>query len=138
LTLKVKKTPEAVPAPVASQKEFRYSVNMRCTIKHTLVLLLTVLLWGCSRDNQPQGILDEERFETIYIALLDSAQQVRATAVDSGAHPVALRILERYGATVEQFKATVAYYNSDTERWKDFFQRVIRRLEERRMPKANQ
>ncbi len=107
-------------------------------MKHTLVLLPTVLLWGCSPGNQPQGILDDEQFETIYIALLDSALLVRATAVDSGAHPVATRILERRGSTVEQFKATVAYYNSDTERWKDFFQRVIRRLEERRMPKANQ
>ncbi len=107
-------------------------------MKRTCVILLVGLVWGCSGGNKPRAVLDEEQFERIYIELLDSAQHIRAAAVDSVAHPVAVRILERHGTTVEQFQATVAYYNRDTQLWKEFFQRVIQKLEERQAQRNNQ
>lgn len=107
-------------------------------MKRASIVLLIILLWGCSRGSKSHAILDEDQFASIYIALLDSTHHIRAGVVDSLAHPVAVRILQRHGATVEQFKATIAYYNSNTNQWKDFLQRVIQKLEERRRKKSDQ
>ncbi len=138
LPLKVKKTGDAQTERVASQRKFCYSVCVKRFLKQTAVVLLAALVTGCSRGSEQRAVLDDERFEKIYIELLDSTQQIRAAAVDSAAHPIALRVLSRHGATVEQFRATIAYYNNDTQRWKDFFLRVIQRLEKRRSNTASQ
>lgn len=99
---------------------------------HT-ALLLSLLFFACSKGKAPEGIISDEQFEATYIALLDSARVIQATPTDSAVHPVARRILERQGVTVDQYRTTVLYYNAHPERWKDFFDRVFKKIEQRRM-----
>lgn len=134
MTLKVKVTAEAIPRAVAFHRQSCYHVhNMKTSIG---ILIAATCLVACTKRTSPSEALDEERFATVYIALMDSAQLIQSSAVDSAAHPIALRILEREGITLDEFRRTIAYYNADTQRWKAFYQRVIKKLEERRTQKS--
>ncbi|MER3525344.1 MAG: hypothetical protein C4326_15200 [Ignavibacteria bacterium] len=134
MTSKVKVTAKAIPSAVASQRKSSYHVyDMKTSIA---ILIAGVCLAACTKRASQPPVLDQERFAAVYIALMDSSQHIQSSAVDSAAHPVALRILEREGVTLDEFRRTIAYYNADTERWKEFFQFVITKLEERRNQKA--
>ncbi len=43
-------------------------------------------------------------------------------------------VLKGFGITEEQYRNTVAYYNGDVQRWKSFYDDVIRKLQEKGKP----
>jgi hypothetical protein len=94
-------------------------------------MLLAVILCACSKNEPSSETVDRERFESVYIELLDSAQGIRSSPSDSALSPVAEKILRRHEITGEQFRATVRHYNSDAEKWKDFYETIVQRIAKR-------
>ena len=105
---------------------------MRHAFVVTLILLITS---SCSQKQQGKSVFEKEKFEAIYVELLDSSAVSQPASSDSTLSPTAKRILERHEVSIEQFKATVNYYNSDTKEWKEFYEDVVKRIDERSIKK---
>ena len=100
-------------------------------MRQIVIIVSMLALCACSDQKaEPVEGIDSEQFELIYLELVDSAQAVQAKP-DSLLSPVAERILARHQVTAEQFRATVKEYNKDTQRWKKFYDNVLRRIDER-------
>jgi len=97
------------------------------------VLLITTLLalGSCQTHTRSNTTLDRESFLQIYVHLLQEESRTKSTRPDSSDVVPIQRIFETYGATIEEFRATMKVYNSDIRQWKDFYEEVVRRLEER-------
>jgi hypothetical protein len=95
------------------------------------ILALLLLLASCSQNQNPASTIASDKFEAIYLELLDSAAIAQPSATDSTLSPTAERILHRHEITVEQFKATVASYNADTRKWKEFYENIVKKYDER-------
>lgn len=93
-------------------------------------VLLMMLVWGCKGEKQPKDMIEKEKFEAIYVELLDSASRVEKDSADVTMSPPAARILKRHQVSVDQLKATVNYYNADTKRWRLFYEDVVKRVNE--------
>lgn len=91
---------------------------------------MLLFLVSCSERKSSVAVIDSKKFEMIYLELVDSALIVQAQP-DSIVSPVAERILARHEVTAEQFRATVREYNRDTRVWKEFYDNVLRRIDER-------
>lgn len=84
---------------------------------------------GCRDETPPLNIIGEEKFVAVYALLLTDAKPGEAKP-DSLAHPGRIALLEREGITEEEFRATLAWYNRNPERWREFYKQVTRHLEE--------
>ncbi len=105
-------------------------------MRHAFVVTLLLLITSsCSQKQQAENLIDKEKFEAMYVELLDSAAVAQPASSDSTLSPTAKRILERHEVSIEQFKATVNYYNSDTKEWKEFYEDVVKRIDERSIKK---
>lgn len=97
----------------------------------TNILALTLFaLCSCTQNEPRVGLVDEVKFEKIYLELLDSAKVIQV-ASDSVLSPVAKRILTRHNVTLDDFTFTVKEYQSDPKRWKQFYESISNRLDER-------
>ena len=105
-------------------------------MKRFLILILIFSTYSCSKKEPRTDVIEKERFEEVYVELLDSAQVIQSAPMDSTLSPVAERILDRHEIPIEQFKATVRFYNADAKKWKEFFEDVVKRIDERRNKKA--
>lgn len=92
---------------------------------------LTILLASCSHNQNPAGAIAPEKFEAIYIELLDSAAIAQPSSIDSTLSPTAERILQRHEVSIEQYKSTVASYNTDIRKWKVFYDDIVKKFDER-------
>lgn len=99
-------------------------------MRQIVTIILLFVLSSCSEEKAPVGLIDSARFEMIYLELVDSALVVQAQP-DSVVSAAAERILARHDVTAEQFRATVREYNKDTRVWKEFYDNVLRRIDER-------
>ncbi|MDL1891843.1 DUF4296 domain-containing protein [Sphingobacteriales bacterium CHB3] len=99
-------------------------------MRQIVTFALLLFLVSCSERKSSVAVIDSKKFEMIYLELVDSALVVQAQP-DSVVSPVAERILARHEVTAEQFRATVREYNKDTRVWKEFYDNVLRRIDER-------
>jgi hypothetical protein len=103
----------------------RSSVTMRSLV------VLCGLLAACVQHQDPARTIAPEQFEAVYLELLDSAAIAPPSESDSTVSPTAERILRRHQVTIEQFKATVASYHTDTKKWKEFYANILKKYDER-------
>ncbi len=100
-------------------------------MKNTLTFLVVMMVaWACRGNKQPKDVIDQEKFESIYVELLDSASTIQPDSLNVPINPTAARILERHQVSLDQLKATVNYYNADTKRWKLFYEEVVKKMNE--------
>lgn len=78
-------------------------------------------------------VLDTQTFAQLYVELVNSEWKKRGGTISSDTLPDSL--IAHVGATREQIAATVAYYNEDLERWRDFYKEVVR-LQEKQIGKS--
>ncbi len=97
-----------------------------------LILILTIFASACRRDKQPKDVLDKEKFESLYVELLDSSAVAEKDSAGLKISPTAQRILERRQISIDQLKTTVNYYNADSKRWKLFYEGVVKKVNEHR------
>ncbi len=95
-----------------------------------LIVAFSLIVCGCTKDKQPKDILEREKFESLYVELLDSAAITERDSANISISTTAQRILNRREITLAQLKATVGYYNEDSERWKEFYGGVVKKVNE--------
>jgi hypothetical protein len=93
-------------------------------IKLLFLILLVFSLSSCKSNSK----IDEQVFVNLYADLLIAKEMNRGN--DSDYIKVRDSIYAVYKVDHFMVQRTLDYYNSDTEKWKNFFQKVVRRLEE--------
>lgn len=91
-------------------------------------VILAITMAGCAKEARPANLLDQETLITVYIRLLGEGRRVTAEP-DSVSALRRTAILNEHGVKEEEFKQTIQWYNMEPERWKEFYQEVMRRLE---------
>ena len=100
------------------------------TVHIPILLTLLVGLIGCSGKHAPAAVIPGDRFAEIYLDLLEHGVTGGDTTAAS-LPPPTMSILRKWGATEEQYRSTVSYFNENPEAWREFFGGVIRKGEER-------
>ncbi len=102
---------------------------------HTAItIFMCIVLSACTTQDESKNTIEAEVFEEVYAQLLDSSAVPQQTT-DTTLSPVARRILERNGVSLEQFNATVNYYNADTKKWGEFYTNIVQRFDEKHRKK---
>ncbi len=102
---------------------------------HTAITIFLCIVSGaCTTHDKSKNTVETEVFEEVYSQLLDSSAVPQQTT-DTTVSPVARRILERNGVSLEQFNATVNYYNDDTKKWGEFYANIVKRFDEKHRKK---
>ncbi len=91
----------------------------------TLLLLLSVIFISCKSNHR----IEEDNFVNLYADLLVAKEIYRGN--DSAYIKARDSIYNVYSVNQFMVERTLEYYNSDTEKWKKFFEKVVRRLEEK-------
>ena len=93
--------------------------------------LLTLIFFSCSKEKPAVNLLPDStivNFQSDFMVIHEENQITRADRevvrrkTDSLYHA--------YGVTKQQVDTTLNYYKNDYNRWKDFYHRVTRRLEQ--------
>lgn len=102
-------------------------------------MITTLLLVSCHREEASIVSLKEDQFVDAYIALLENDAQSSGqfSVQDSTLQQHRRSILERMGVREETFRATVQLYNTEPERWREFYEKVTKRLEQRSQEERN-
>jgi hypothetical protein len=103
----------------------------------TLLAITLLTLLSCGED-QPAGIIAEETFAKVYVALQESGRTsspligygIRKFDPDT--------TLVRFGVTREQLEKTMEYYDEDLERWKRVYAMIVSLQESRKEPRAQE
>ena len=92
-----------------------YECMQLLSIKFTLLIVSSLLLSGC--DKEPP--IPEEKFIKVYVDLLiiQDTTNTDTFSLDS----VKTIVFDRHSISVEQYDATINYYNSEPEKWQAFF-----------------
>ena len=90
---------------------------------YSLPLLLSLILAGCSTPS----VLEENKFIEVYTDLVIAQD----TAISSGNdfNLVKDSVFKRHRITEKEYNETLDYYNQDPQRWDQFFNKVLKRLE---------
>jgi major membrane immunogen (membrane-anchored lipoprotein) len=89
----------------------------------SLFLITIILITSCNSSD----IIEEETFVQIYSELLISKEKYKGNAKSFITDRA--RIFKAYNVDRTQVDATLEYYNSDPQRWKVFFEKVVKKLE---------
>ena len=76
-------------------------------ITYLIILAATLTLTSCEKQTSQEKLLEAERFTQIYIALLKEGIKLRNVSPDSAQAFDAKAILSTFGASQEDFRATV-------------------------------
>ena len=94
---------------------------------------LLSILPGCSGRSH---ILPPEKFQDVYERLLVSALDTGKVGIPQRlAEKRVEDILKESQVTREEYLATLEWYNSDRNRWKEFTEKVAEHLQEETTPK---
>ena len=105
-------------------------MNLACWIFFTLLCAVS-----CSENRHPPGdTIPREQFTQLYIELLVAGERGVYPTPDSAKswNKKALvdSILSKYHVTEAQVQQTIQEYSKDLQLWKEFYDEVIKRLEE--------
>ena len=100
--------------------------NQNVFISLTILLLNLALITGCNQNK----IIDEDKFIVIYSDLIIAKDTTSSQIHSSDA--ILINILARNKIELADYKATVQYYNEDSQRWESFFSKTIAYLEKKR------
>ena len=93
-------------------------------------VFILFLSFGCNQNK----IIEEEKFIKIYTDLIIEKDTTSETSQLKDT--VIKKVLSKHNVSLDDYKATVQYYNQDSERWEKFFAKAIANLEERRKVSA--
>ncbi|MCX8057131.1 MAG: DUF4296 domain-containing protein [Ignavibacteria bacterium] len=91
---------------------------------YIFLIVVLFLSFNCKSNIR----IEEENFVQIYADLLIAKEIYRGN--DTAFIKARDSIYNKYNVNNFMVQKTLEYYNSDTEKWKQFFEKVIRRLEE--------
>jgi len=90
----------------------------------TIIFLLTVIIFSCSKDD----ILPEDKFIKIYIDILVAQDTLTDSSISNDS--LKTLILQKYNVTDSIYTKTIEYYNYNPDKWGKFFEDAIKQVEE--------
>lgn len=100
------------------------------TFKLIFLVFTLYFSFGCNQNK----IIEEEKFVKIYTDIIIAKGTISGTTLSSDT--VLQRVLVKHNVSIEDYKATIQYYNQDSERWEKFFAKAIANLEKKRKKSA--
>lgn len=91
---------------------------------NSLIFLLALFFLSCKSNYR----IEEKDFVNLYADLLIVKEMYRGN--DSGYIRARDSVYNVYNVNKTMVEKTLEYYNSDSEKWKKFFEKVVKRLEE--------
>ena len=100
-------------------------MSLRIKTKNiTIIIFLIVFIFGCSKDD----ILPEEKFRKIYIDILVTQDTLSDNTISNDS--IKTLILQKYNVHDSLYTKTIEYYNNNPDMWENFFEDVIKKVEE--------
>ena len=90
----------------------------------TIIFLLTVFIFSCSKDD----ILPEDKFIKIYIDILVAQDTLTDNSISNDS--LKTLVLQKYDVADSIFTKTIEHYNYDPAKWENFFEEAIKQVEE--------
>jgi hypothetical protein len=97
----------------------------------TILLLLTLSLSCRQAPSPPEQTLPLERFQSVYVALLEEGERYKRLPPDSSRHFSADSIFHASNTSEREFRSTVASYRADPKNWQLFYEAASKRLDEK-------
>jgi hypothetical protein len=89
-------------------------------------MCILFLSFGCNQNK----IIEEEKFIKIYTDIIIANDTT--SGISQLKDAVIKKVLSKYSVSLDDYKATIQYYNQDSERWEKFFAKALANLEEKR------
>jgi hypothetical protein len=89
----------------------------------TIIFLLTVFIFSCSKDD----ILPEDKFVKIYIDILVAQDTLTDNSISNDS--LKTLILQKYDVADSIYTKTIEYYNYNPDKWEKFFEDAIKQVE---------
>ena len=106
-------------------------------MNYVIVLLLLTLSVSCRPTPSPlEQTLSTERFQSLYVALLEEGVRYRNLPPDSSRHFNVDSIFHAFNTSEGEFRSTVASYRADPKNWQLFYEAVSKRLDEKQKTKS--
>jgi hypothetical protein len=86
-------------------------------------LLFILLLSGCAKPS----LIDEDKLVIVYTELVIAQDTTSSQGVDF--NDIKQEIFDKYEVTEGEYNETIEYYNENPERWNEFFDKALARLE---------
>ena len=100
-------------------------------IRRTFPFILLLCVSCHQTGSPPRGALSEDRFQSVYVALLEESEKNRALPADTARHFKADSIFRAFNTSESEFRATMGSYRSDPKKWQKFYEGVVRQLDEK-------
>lgn len=94
------------------------------------VVFCLILFFACT-EKTPKSVLPSDKFEAIYIALLEEGGSARVFHSDSTRQAKVDSIFHSFGTSEDAFRVSIDAYRANPEKWKEFFEGVTNKLEEK-------
>lgn len=94
------------------------------------VFPILLFICSCSKNKAVTEVIPESTFVKFYADSLILSEEVKMTHADSTMFIHGLDSLyQKYNLNIEQIDRSYRYYKEDLIRWRDFYSKVIKRLE---------
>jgi hypothetical protein len=96
-----------------------------------ILIFAPLSILGCYHNGNLPASAQIEKTQAIYIGLLETNENANALAPDSARQGQIDSVLGAFGTSRKELLASLADYRSNPERWKDFFEGVVNRIEQK-------
>jgi hypothetical protein len=94
----------------------------------TYLAFIFLFTSGCHQNK----IIDEEKFIEIYTDIIIARDTTSVKEISASNDSIIKNVLVKHNVTLQEYQATVDYYNQESERWEKFFSKAIKYLDEKR------
>jgi hypothetical protein len=92
--------------------------------------IIVFLVTSCTKENRQTNVLPDSIFVKFYADSLVVSEDVKVGKMDSNHLKQKMDSLyKEYNLTSEQTATTLRYHQDNIERWRDFYAKVVKRLE---------
>ena len=104
-------------------------------MRNCLIILMVVLVFACSKNKIPQGILTEKEITPVLVELhlaeaIYNQRYALEVTRESYQDDLYLTILKKYKLDRKVFEASVLYYGKHPDKYKPVYDEVLNRLNE--------
>ena len=106
-------------------------------MKASILIFSLLLLISCHQANSPRGqTLSDDRFRSVYIALLEKSEQYKTVPGDTTRLFDPDSIFHAFNTSESEFRLTVESYKGNPKKWQEFYDGVIKSLEDKQKQRA--
>jgi len=92
--------------------------------------IIVLLATSCTKENRQTSVLPDSVFVKFYADSLIVSEEVKVGKMDSNRLKQKVDSLyKEYHLTSEQTATTLRYHQDKIERWRDFYSKIVKRLE---------